>query len=154
MGRLQDLAGLRTQTDELMGLGWVMLGIMLAFGVVLAAAILDNTATIGILERRRDLATRRAMGWTMREIALWLTLEHAMLAVLGLMIGIPVSVVVSRRVMASFSSDLFTFPFVLSTGTLGVGIAGVLLVLLFAQWPALRQVSRDSLAGAVRSREG
>ena len=137
-----------------MGLGWVMLLAMLVCSVVLAAAILFNTATLGILERRRELATLRALGRTLREIALGLTLEHALLCVAGLALGFPLSVWAIRHVLALFSSDLFRLPFVLSPVTAATAALGVLIVLLVAQWPALRLVARESLAEAVRTREG
>lgn len=46
---------------------------------------------------------------------------------------------------------MLQLPFVLSPATV---VVGILIVLLVAQWPALRQVGRASLADAVRSREG
>ncbi len=137
-----------------MAFGWVMLRAMLGCSVVLAAAILFNTATLGILERRRELATLRALGRTLREIALGLTLEHALLCVAGLALGLPLSVWAIRRVLALYSSDLFRLPFVLSPLTAATAALGIVIVLLVAQWPALRQVARESLADAVRTREG
>jgi putative ABC transport system permease protein len=151
---VEDLAELRDQVRAMMGLGWVMLLMMLACSVVLAAAILFNTATLGILERRRELATLRALGRTLREIALGLTLEHALLCIAGLALGFPLSIWAIRRVLALYSSDLFRFPFVLSPTTVATAASGIVFVLLLAQWPALRQVARDSLADAVRTREG
>ncbi len=41
-----------------------------------------------------------------------------------------------------------------SATTIALSVAGILGVLLLAQWPALRSVGRMSLADAVRSREG
>jgi ABC-type antimicrobial peptide transport system permease subunit len=45
-------------------------------------------------------------------------------------------------------------PYVLSGRTVAVAALGVVLVLLVAQWPALRSVSKANLAEAVRTREG
>ncbi|HEY7955282.1 MAG TPA: ABC transporter permease, partial [Polyangia bacterium] len=151
---VEDAAALRAQIGAVMGLGWLMLLAMLGFSVVLAAAILFNTATLGILERRREIATLRALGRTLREIAVGLTLEHALICVVGLLLGLPLSVLAIRRVLALYSSDLFRLPFVLSPATLASAAAGILAVLLLAQWPALRRVARESLAEAVRTREG
>jgi putative ABC transport system permease protein len=131
-----------------------MLLAMLFCSVILAAAILFNTATLGILERRRELATMRALGRTLREITVGLTLEHALLCVAGVVLGLPLSIWAIRHVLALFSSDLFRLPFVLSPITVATAAGGVLLVLLVAQWPALRLVARESLADAVRTREG
>ncbi|HTL35646.1 MAG TPA: FtsX-like permease family protein [Kofleriaceae bacterium] len=154
VARVEDTAAVRDQMNELMSLGWVLIGAMLVFGSILAAAILFSTATLGVLERRRDLATLRALGRTSREIALALTLEHALLALAGLAIGIPAARLTTRYLVGVFSSDLFALPFVTSPITYTISITGVFAVLLLAQWPALRSVARMSLADSVRSREG
>jgi putative ABC transport system permease protein len=151
---VEDLGQLRDQVRAAMGLGWVMLLMMLLCSVILAAAILFNTATLGIIERRRELATMRALGRTLREITLGLTMEHALLCIAGLGLGFPLSVWAIRHVLGLFSSDLFRLPFVLSPMTAATAASGVLIVLLVAQWPALRLVARESLAEAVRTREG
>lgn len=152
--RVEDTAGVRARMTELMSLGWVMLGAMLLFGSVLAAAILFSTATLGVLERRRDLATLRALGRTQRELIVALTLEHALIALAGIAIGIPAARMITRYLVGAFSSDLFALPFVISPATLAISTGGAFLVLLVAQWPALRSVGRMSLADSVRSREG
>jgi putative ABC transport system permease protein len=131
-----------------------MLGAMLFFGAVLAAAILFNTATLGVLERRRDLATLRALGRTQRELGLGLTIEHLAIAAIGIAIGLPLAMAATRRLASAFSSDLFTLPYVITPTTVGIAIGGIVGVLLLAQWPALRGVGRMSLADAVRTREG
>jgi putative ABC transport system permease protein len=152
--RIEDAAGTRAQFRELMGLGWVMLGAMLCLGGVLAAAILFNTATLSVREHQRDLATLRALGMTMREVALLVTVEHAALALLGLALGVPLAAVVSRAMLDAMSSDLFSLPFVIRPATVAVAVSGVFLLLLLAQWPALRRVGRSNLADEVRVREG
>ena len=154
VARVENTAAVREQMTELMSLGWALIGAMLVFGSVLAAAILFSTATLGVLERRRDLATLRALGRTLREIVLALTLEHGLLALVGIAIGIPAARVTTRYLLGVFSSDLFALPFVTSPLTLALSITGVLAVLLLAQWPALRSVGKMSLADSVRSREG
>jgi putative ABC transport system permease protein len=152
--RIEDAAGTRAEFQSLMGLGWVMLGAMLFFGGVLAAAILFNTATLNVLERRRELATLRTLGVTMREIATMVTVEHALLALLGLALGVPLAVVVSRAMLRAFSSDLFALPFVLSARTVAITLSSIFVLTLLAQWPALRRVARSNLADEVRVQEG
>lgn len=154
VARVENTAAVREQMNKLMSLGWVLIGAMLVFGSILAAAILFSTATLGVLERRRDLATLRALGRTLREIVLALTLEHTLLALVGLAIGIPAARWTTRYLLSVFSSDLFALPFVTTPFTFAISIAGVFFVLLVAQWPALRSVGRMSLADSVRSREG
>ena len=150
---VEDTRALRDQVAGLMGLGWAMLGMMLFFGAVLAAAILFNTATLGILERRRELATLRALGRTQREIAVGITLEHAWLAAFGLALGYPLATYTSRKLLALYSSDLFHLPYVMTSKTVAFSTIGIAAVLFVAQWPALRRLARASLAESVRARE-
>jgi putative ABC transport system permease protein len=128
-----------------------MVGAMLLLVVVLAASVLFNTATLGILERRRELATQRAIGQSMRSVAAAMTLENALLGLLGLVVGLPLGVLAGRWALSYYSSDLFSLPFAVSFRTIGVSVVGVALVLLVAQWPALRAVTRTDLAEACRS---
>ena len=152
--RVEDAVATRAQFELLMGLGWLMLGFMLVFAGVLAAAILFNTATLTVLERQRDLATLRALGQTMREVSALITLEHALLTVLGLVLGLPLAVLAAKGLLRAFESELFSLPFVLAPQTVAFTLGGVLVVVLLAQWPALRRVARSSLAEQVRVREG
>ncbi len=150
--RVEDAAATRVQFDAIMGLGWVMIAVMLAFGGVLAGAILFNTATLLVLERQREFATLRALGLRMREVTALVTMQHGILVLLGLTLGLPLAMVGGRAILATFSGDLFSFPFVVEAGTVAGTLAGVFLVAILAQWPALRRVSRASLAEAVRVR--
>lgn len=152
--RLHDVASVRAELGRMMGLAYAMVGAMLAFSVVLAAAILFNTATLAILERQRELATMRAIGRPMGSIAAMITFENGLLGLLGLVAGLPLSVWAIREALALYSSDLFSLPFVLTARTFGIAALGVVLVLLVAEWPGLRQVARMNLAEVVRSREG
>jgi putative ABC transport system permease protein len=151
LAAFQDVDSLMEIVDTMMGLGLVMVGAMLLLAVVLAASVLFNTATLGILERRRELATQRAIGQSMRSVAAAMTLENALLGLLGLVVGLPLGVLAGRWALSYYSSDLFSLPFAVSFRTIGVSVVGVALVLLVAQWPALRAVARTDLAEACRS---
>lgn len=152
--RVQDVASLRAMLGDFTGLIVAFVGSMLLVSVVLAGAVLYDTASLSILERRRELATMRALGQSMREIAFSTTLEHAVLGLGGLIIGLPLSALALRYILDLYSSDMFDMPFVLSARTVGVAVLGVAIVLVVAQWPALREISRTNLADAVRTREG
>jgi putative ABC transport system permease protein len=152
VGRVDDAAATREVIQGAMGFGWMLLGAMLFFSAGLAGAILYNTATLGIVERSREIATVRALGRTLREIAAGILLENALVCAIGLLIGLPLAILSIREVLSLYSSDLFPLPFVLSARTLLAAHGGVVLVLLVSQAPALRQVARADLAEAVRAR--
>ncbi len=153
LAHIQDLAAMREQFDEWMALTWLLVGIMLAMAVTLAAAVLFNTATLSILERKREIATMRALGTSMRSIATMITIEHALLALPGIAIGLPAAILVLEHALGLYESDLFTLPFVLSPATFILSAVGIVGVLLLAQWPSLRLVGSLDLAESVRARE-
>ncbi|MBM3267460.1 MAG: ABC transporter permease [Candidatus Sericytochromatia bacterium] len=152
--RVYDLASFRELLKTYMKLGFAMVGMLVGFAAVLAGAILYNTVTMSILERLREVATLRALGMPMRRIAALFTLEHGVLAALGLAAGLPLGGYVAGRVLSMYDSDLFSLPLVIHPRTFGLAVAGVLLVLAIGQWPALRAVARQNVAEAVREREG
>jgi putative ABC transport system permease protein len=121
--------------------------------VVLAAAILFNTATLSVLERRRELATMRALGQPMRAVAWSVTVENGLITVLGLLLGLPLGLACLAGFLRLSSSDLFSLPFWVSPRTVAVAVLSILLVLLLAQWPALRAVAHMNLAEAAKARE-
>lgn len=45
-------------------------GMMLVFGGIMAFALIINTMTINIMERKREVATLRALGYSHRDILL------------------------------------------------------------------------------------
>lgn len=151
---ITDAAELRAQLDTVLALNLAMVGMMLVFATILGAAILYNTATLGILERARELATLRALGASLRSIAAQSTLELTIVGVFGIGVGLAAAEPLARRLVATFNSDLFTMPFVWSWPA-GVCLGAALVALLLtAQIPALRTVARMNLATSVRSREG
>ncbi|QQE77535.1 FtsX-like permease family protein [Alicyclobacillus sp. SO9] len=151
--RVQDQAAFRTQIHQLMGLMYVMLGAMLVFAVILAASILFNTASLNILERQRELATMRALGYKNSSIIGLITAGNGLIGLLGLVIGFPLSLLTLKLYLAQYTSDLFSMPFWLYPRTIVLAVVGILLVLLFAQWPALRRVTKMNLADATKMRE-
>jgi putative ABC transport system permease protein len=152
--RVHDQAALREQLEQALGLSWAMVGAMLLLSVVLASAILYNTATLAVAERERELATLLALGLPLRSVAAAVTAENAALAALGLAMGVPLAALATRAALASFDTGLFSLPYVFSAPTCAVAALGVAAVLLLAELPGLRQVARLNLATAVRSREG
>lgn len=151
--RVQDMAALRRQTDALMGFTYLFLGVMLLFGAVLAASILFNTATLTILERRRELATMRAIGRRMSEISRDVSVENGILAVAGILVGIPVAMWSLAALLGMFESDLFSLPYWVAPRTYAVAVVGVLVTVFLAQWPSLRTVARLNLADEIKARE-
>jgi putative ABC transport system permease protein len=151
--RLTAMPQFRRQLRELMSLAYLLIGVLFGSGAVLAGCILFNTVTMGVAERRRELATMRADGHSMGSIAGLVTLENLATGLAGTAVGLPLGLVILRQLVATFNSELFSMPFVISPPTLLLAAGTILAVAVAAQGPALMMIARTDLAEATRARE-
>lgn len=162
-GRLQEVDGvvavvdartLARAVEELMGLFYVFVGIMLVFGGVLALALVYSTMSVNVAERSGELATLRAAGVRQGQLARIVGGENLLLVVLGLLPGLLIAWGVADAFLASFSSDMFRFDLHVRPLTWLLAALAVVAAALVSQIPALRAVARIDLAAAVRERGG
>lgn len=143
-------ADLVTDMRGFMGLFYLLIGIMMAVAVLMAFALLFNAMTVNVLERKREFATMRAVGTGTGRIAGLLFTEDLILWLVTLVPGLLLGHWMALQVGTAFSADLFTFEIVLAPTTYVFTAAGILLTMLLATLPAIRQVSRLNLAEATK----
>lgn len=157
--RLYDLTGalevettahIRAQIAELMQLFYAYIGIMLSFGIALAAAILFNTATISVLERSRELASLRSLGVSRRQVIAIVTLENAVTAFVGSLLGMGLGYLLNIYFMSAYSSEQIVMEPVIYPRSYAITVIAVFVALMLAQIPALRTVNRLDLAKATK----
>lgn len=153
VARVQDMQELRERVTAMMGFNYLLVGFMLLFSAILGTAILFTTSTLNILERRRELATMRTLGLPFPQIVGMVTLEHALLGILGIAVGIPAGLWAMRQALNLYENDFLTLPLILEPMTFALAIGNTFLVLLLAQWPVLRSIANQNLADTVRERE-
>ncbi|MBI4216193.1 MAG: FtsX-like permease family protein [Chloroflexi bacterium] len=136
--------------DDLLALMWGFIGVMLAFGAALAAAIVFNTIMVNTTERRREIATLRTIGLSQGRIFLMATIENLLLGLAGIALGLPLGYVMAVNFMKAYQGDLMSISVVLLPRTFILAAAGILLVLLLSQIPALRLIQRLDLAAEVK----
>jgi len=137
---------------KLMGLFYAFVGVMLAFGAVMAFAILFVTIGSNVAERGTELATMRAMGMPIGVLGRLVSGENLLLTLAGIIPGLILGYLAAAEFMASFNSDLFTFDLVVRPLTFVGTALGILVAAALSQWPALRAVRRLDLARVVRER--
>lgn len=99
----------RGQTVETMVRSF-QLGLNLGSGVALLVGVflVYNTVSIGVVQRRREIGTLRALGATKAGIRALFTLEASVLGLLGSALGIPVGLLVGRAAIAGVSDSVST----------------------------------------------
>ena len=137
---------------SLMDLGYVFLGVMMGFALMMAFALLFNTMTVNVLEREREFATMRALGSGRATTSLLMTAESMILWIVTLVPGLLLGTWVAHQMGKAFSSELFSFSVVIAPRSYLITAGGVLLTMVLAAWPAIRRVNRLNLAGATKVR--
>jgi putative ABC transport system permease protein len=142
----------RDLVDDFLALFYAFVGIMLAFGGIMAFALVFNTISVNISERATELATMRASGVSSSQVNRLMTVENVILTLIGIPIGLLVGYWVSAAFMQGFSSDLFQFDLQVHPTTYVFIAVAILAVTLISQWPGLRAVRRLDIAEVVRER--
>jgi putative ABC transport system permease protein len=139
--------------DEMMGFFWVFIGVMLAMGAALGAAIIFNGVTVNVLQRTREIAIMRAVGTGNRMLAAMLTLENLAIGLIGILIGIPAGRYISEyffKSMSTSTEDVVSMTLTIFPRTYLIAVIAALVILVISQLPAIRQVTHLSLATATK----
>lgn len=142
------------------------LGLNLGSGVALLVGVflVYNTVSIGVVQRRREIGTLRALGTTRTKIRSLFTLEAVLLGLFGTLLGLPLGLLVARGAIAGVSDSISAIYVRVNvrdiqlgltelTLGLGLGIAGSVFAALRPAWVAssvhpIEALRRDVAAGA------
>ena len=100
---------LEANIDDMLGiLGNIVIVLIVAAGL-LAFVVLYNLNSINIMERRRELATLKVLGFFDTEVAAYVYRENVILTVLGAVLGLVIGAVLHRFVIVTVEVDLMMF---------------------------------------------
>jgi putative ABC transport system permease protein len=111
-------------------------------GIALGVAIIFNSVTVNVLERRREIAIMRAIGMSSARIAFILTLENLAVGLLGVIIGLPLGYYVASYFFSMYESDLFSMSTVILPRSYIIAALAALIILFISQIPPIRQIYR------------
>lgn len=160
-GRVSALAGVTGYTDiqalhatlsDQMGLFNIILGIMLVFGALLAAALCFNAMTANVAERRGEIAALEVAGMPTRTLQRLVSTENLLLAAAGLPIGVVLGILLARGFLSTYSSDLYRWTLQVHWWTLLLAAGAIFAAAVIAELPALRSLGRIDLGHVVRER--
>lgn len=123
------------------------------FAVLIACGVVATTARQSVIERSRDLASLRVLGFTRREVAAILLGEQAILTLvavpLGLVIGYGFVIVTTW----GYDTELFRVPAVVHPRTYAIAAATVLAAALAAAVFVRRLLDRLDLVAVLKARD-
>ncbi|PQA87210.1 ABC transporter permease [Hyphococcus luteus] len=127
--------------------------IMTVFSIVIAAGVVYNSARIAYIERERDLASLRVLGFTKIETGYVLLGELGTLAIIALPIGSALGYLIWSYMATAMSTDLYQIPVIYKEDGLGYAAIIVLLATAFAGAFIQRDVSKIDMASALKTRD-
>ncbi len=146
-------ADVRREIDQQMGLMYVFIGILLSFGMVLAGSTIHSIAGISLLERTRELASLRTLGFSLGEVAKLAGLELLLLSIGGLIVGLPLGAALNTAFLGAFQTESMAYRSYLPPW---VFVASSLLVFALvggSTYAGARRLGRMDLAQATKARE-
>lgn len=102
-------------TNMLSSMNYVVLLIIVS-AAGLAFIVLYNLTNINIIERIREIATIKVLGFYRRETSDYIFRENMVLTLFGAIVGIPLGILLHRFVMSKIVIDLVYFPVKISAG--------------------------------------
>ena len=140
---------LRDQTDALS----VVTIVLIVMACILALVVLFNLTSINMLERMRELATVKVLGFHDMETAMYLYRENIAVTVMGIALGLVAGVFLNGFILTTVEIDMLKFPhvilpvsFVMASG-LSAGFALIVNVLTY------RKIIAIDMVGALKSVE-
>lgn len=138
------------QLEEMMEFAYVFYGIMLAFAFTVAFVVVYTIFTANVLERLREIATMRTIGEDWWHLALAITLENLLLALVGIPLGLWLGVRNTSALFEAMSTEVYTLKGVMYTQSYFWVVGSVLIVLLLSEIPPIRKIFRLDLAQATK----
>ncbi len=97
-----------TFSDMFKGLNSIVYVIVISSGL-LAFVVLSNLTNVNISERERELATFKVLGFTQKEINMFIYKENMVLTLIGSLLGIPLGILLHRYLILLVEFDFVMF---------------------------------------------
>jgi putative ABC transport system permease protein len=140
----------KRQMDEMMG---VFIFFNILFAVVITVGVIYNVARIALSERQHELASLRVLGFTRAEISAILLGELAVLALLGVPLGLGLGYGLAAMMVAAFDSELYRFPLAISAQSYAVAALVMLLTASVSGLLVRRRLDHLDLVEVLKGRE-
>lgn len=154
MNRVASILSRQKELDtfnEYTGVMIYSITIMVAFAVVMGFAIVYNASMISFIERKRELAALRVLGFTNREVSVLLLKENLLQSLLGVAVGLPFGRLLGQAYINTASTDLFTMPVVIYPMTYVWAALGGILFIAAAHLLAVRGVRGLDLVNVLKN---
>lgn len=138
---------------EFLDLMYTFIGFMIFFGTIMGFSIIFNTTVINIMERRRELASLKVLGYTEREIESIIFRENMMVGIISLIPGMLFGRAMCNFLAQLFSNELFALEVIISPRTYAITCLSVFVFTVLALNANKKNVSGLDMVEVLKNRE-
>lgn len=153
IGTVDSVDATLQQYVDMMAPYTAMYSMMFVMGVLIAFAIIYNTATISLSERQREFATLRVLGMTVDEVCEIMRFEYWVLAVVGIVIGIPMASVMLVSMNTLIEGTMMSMPTNISTMAYVMGAVGCVAAIMLSNFSTKRKIRKFNMVEVLKERE-
>lgn len=129
-----------------------VVGVLLLFAAIMAAALLFNAMSANIGERLGELGALRAAGMRSGMLSRLIATENLALALIGIPVGVGCGILLARWLLSTYENQGAHLDLAMRATTPPLVAAAVFAAAVLVQFPSLRQVRRIDIARIVRER--
>ncbi len=103
---VQDTKGLMRSMDEMKKMMYMMMAIFISAAVILGVVVLYNQGILSYVEKIREMATLKVLGFTTGKIRAILQLQNVWITIAGIILGIPLGKLLLYGIMADMPESM------------------------------------------------
>ncbi|HNY10354.1 MAG TPA: FtsX-like permease family protein [Candidatus Wallbacteria bacterium] len=131
----------------------IFVGVMVSFGTVMGFAIIFNSTIINIMERSRELASLKVLGYMTGEIQALLFIENLILSVIAIIPGVVIGKAMCHFINGQFSNEMFSLAVIIYPRTYIIAFLSVFICATLAQLANTSNIKGLDMVEVLKSRE-
>ena len=150
---IEDEHAMLKNYQAMMGVYTAMIYFMEILGALFAFAIIYNTAVISLSERKREFSTLRVLGMQAGQVNGIMSFEYWLLAVVGVILGVPCGYWLKWAVAQSLSGQMFSLPMYTPPMAYVVSVCVCAATVIYANHSSGKKIKRLDLVEVLKERE-
>lgn len=126
--------------EAMMGMFSSLYVALQVLGTLVAFAIIYNTTTISLSERKREYATLRVLGLSTKEVSEIMSFEYAILTFFGILLGIPFTKLLNNSINLLADTSIFNMPSTLPISAYLIGVSCCVVAILLSSKSARKRI--------------
>ncbi len=140
--------------NKFVGIMYIFIGVLVVFAFVMGAAIIFNSTVINITERKRELASLKVLGYSLKETKTVIFRENILLGILSVIPGLILGRLMSSFLAKMVENNYFVMPVIVNVPTYIIAALSVFVFAGFAQFATRRKIEGLDMVETLKNKEG